>query len=51
MGRVLDVITEDAGNEALVVLNDDVAIQAREEWLDLFDDKTVKMRITTSWPA
>ncbi|MEP7186062.1 MAG: folate-binding protein [Rhodanobacter sp.] len=51
VGRVLDVITEDAGNEALVVLNDDVAIQAREEWLDLFDDKTVKMRITTSWPA
>lgn len=50
VGRVLDVMTENSRTEALVILNDDVAIQAREGALELFDDK-VCMHIDTSWPA
>lgn len=50
VGRVLDVTTQDARNEALVVLNDDVATQAKEGLLNLFDGK-VSMQLGTFWPA
>ena len=50
VGRVLDAMTENGRNEILVVLNDDVAIQANEGLLERFDDE-LSLHIDTCWPA
>ncbi len=50
VGRVLDAMTEGGRNEVLVILNDDVAIQANEGLLECFDDK-LSLQIGTCWPA
>ncbi|MDQ6648112.1 MAG: folate-binding protein [Pseudomonadota bacterium] len=51
VGRVLDVVRNSANHEALLALNDDVAAQAKDGWLDIFDDKNVKLYVATRWPA
>lgn len=50
VGRVLDVISHSTQNFALLVLNDDFAMQAGESAHHLFDDK-VLLDIESSWPA
>lgn len=50
VGIALDVTTENGRSEAVVVLNDDVAVKASDGLLELFDDQ-LRLHIETCWPA
>lgn len=50
VGRVLFAVCTEQGNEALVVLNDDVAEQTRAGIFNAFDNK-LALDLQASWPA
>jgi folate-binding protein YgfZ len=50
IGRILDIVSSDAGIEALAILSDEFVAQQHDNQLTSFDNHLV-MHVRTSWPA